>query len=76
MKSKALQQLVSKIFGDEKTKHEFHENPDSVLAHYHLTEQEKKAVLLTHRNLGLAASGSEQFEETIQPNTGWGAPLP
>jgi restriction endonuclease Mrr len=76
MKSKVLQQLVSKIFGDENTKREFQENPESVLARYDLTEQEKKAVLLTHKNFGLVASGSEQFEETIQPTGGWFAPVP
>jgi len=76
MKSKTLQQLVSKIFGDEKTKREFQENPESVLSRYDLTDQERKAVLLTHKNLGLVASGSEQFEETIQPNGGWMAHKP
>ncbi len=76
MKSQALQQLVSKIFGDEKIKREFQENPDAVLARYHLTEQEKEAVLLTYRNLGLVASGSEKFEKNIQPHGGWVAPTP
>ena len=37
MKSQALQELVKKIFGDEKTKQEFQKDPDSVLARYNLT---------------------------------------
>jgi hypothetical protein len=34
MKTHALQELVKKIFGDEKTKQEFEKDPDSVLAHW------------------------------------------
>ena len=71
MKSQALQELVKKIFGDEKTKQEFQKDPDSVLARYNLTEQEKKAVLSTHAKLGLVASGSEQLEATLEANGGW-----
>ena len=65
MKSQALQELVKKIFGDEKTKSEFMSNPDSVLARFNLTETEKKAVLKTHAKLGLATSGSQQLESAI-----------
>ena len=71
MKSQVLQELVKKIFGDEKTKHEFQKDPDSVLAQYNLTEQEKRAVLKTHAKLGLVASGSEQLEATLAANNGW-----
>ena len=71
MKSRALQELVKKIFGDEKTKHQFLKDPDSVLAQFSLTEQEKKAVLKTHAKLGLVATGSEQLEATLDANMGW-----
>ncbi len=65
MKSQALQELVKKIFGDEKTKSEFMSNPDSVLARFNLTETEKRAVLKTHAKLGLATSGSQQLEAAV-----------
>jgi septation ring formation regulator EzrA len=76
MKSQALQELVKKIFGDEKTKQEFQKDPDSVLARYNLTEQEKRAVLKTHAKLGLVTSGSEQLEATLDANQGWFSPIP
>ena len=44
MKSQALQDLVKRIFSDEKTKRQFMSNPEGVLAQFNLTEQEKKAV--------------------------------
>ena len=76
MKSQALQELVKKIFGDEKTKSEFMSNPDSVLAKFALTEQEKKAVLNTHARLGLVTTGSQQLEAAIDPTINWHAPTP
>ncbi len=76
MKSQALQELVKKIFGDEKTKSEFMSNPDSVLARFNLTETEKKAVLKTHAKLGLVTSGSQQLEATLAPTINWMAPTP
>ena len=76
MKSQVLQELVKKIFGDEKTKHEFQKDPDSVLAQYNLTEQEKRAVLKTHAKLGLVTTGSEQLEATLDANNGWANPMP
>jgi hypothetical protein len=74
MKSQALQELVKKIFGDEKTKQEFKKDPDSVLARYNLTEQEKMAVLKTYAKLGLVTGGSEQLEATLGANMGWWSP--
>ncbi len=74
MKSPALQELVSKIFGDEKTKAQFLSNPDSVLAKYPLTDQEKKAVMNTHAKMGLATSDSPALEAALNPTVGWGAP--
>ena len=76
MKSQSLQELVKKIFGDEKTKAEFISNPDSVLAKFNLTEQEKTAVLNTHAKLGLVATDSQQLEAAIIPNDSWLSPTP
>lgn len=76
MKSQALQELVKKIFGDERTKQEFQKDPDSVLARYNLTEQEKKAVLKTHAELGLVTNGSSQLEAALKANDGWAGPIP
>ena len=71
MKSQALQELVKKIFGDEKTKHQFLKDPDSILAQFNLTEQEKKAVLNTHARLGLVNSDSPQLEAVLDPTDMW-----
>ena len=76
MKSQALQELVKKIFGNEKTRLQFESDPDSVLAQFNLTEQEKKAVLNTHAKLGLVTTGSQQLEAAIDPTINWHAPTP
>jgi len=76
MKSQALQDLVKKIFGDEKTRLQFKSDPDSVLSRFNLTEQEKKAVLNTHAKLGLVTSGSQQLEAALDPTVQWSAPTP
>ncbi len=76
MKSQALQELVKKIFGNEKTKSQFMTNPDSVLSQYNLTEQEKKAVLNIHAKLGLVTSDSQQLDAAIDPLANWFAPTP
>jgi hypothetical protein len=71
MKSQALQAMIKKIFSDEKTKLQFMSNPESVLAQFKLTEQEKKAVLNTHAKLGLATADSQQLEAAIEPMGIW-----
>jgi len=76
MKSQALQELVKKIFSDEKTKLRFMSNPDSVLSQYALTEQEKGAVLNTYSKLGLITSDSQQLEAAINPTYTWRSPTP
>ena len=76
MKSQALQDLVKKIFSDEKTRSQFMSNPDSVLAQFTLTEQEKKAVLNTHAKLGLVTADSQQLEAALDPTFIWLAPVP
>jgi hypothetical protein len=76
MKPQALQELVKKIFGDEKTKDQFLKDPGSVLAQFNLTEQEKKAVLSTHARLGLVTSNSQQLEAALDDAMPWIAPIP
>jgi hypothetical protein len=71
MKSQALQEMIKKIFSDEKTKLQFISNPESVIAQFKLTEQEKKAVLNTHARLGLATADSQQLEAAIEPLSNW-----
>lgn len=76
MKAQALQELVKKIFSDEKTKLRFMSNPDSVLSQFALTEQEERAVLNMHAKLGLVTSDSQQLEATLDPLGAWHAPTP
>jgi hypothetical protein len=71
MKSQALQELVKKIFSDEKTKQQFMSNPESVLSQFSLTEHEKRAVLSAHAKMGLVTSDSGQLEAVIRPNAWW-----
>jgi hypothetical protein len=71
MKSQALQEMIQKVFSDEKTKLQFISNPESVIAQFKLTEQEKKAVLNTHARLGLATADSQQLEAAIEPLSNW-----
>jgi len=73
MKSQALQELVKKIFGDEKTRLQFESNPDSVLAQFNLSEQEKKAVMSTHAKLGLVSGDSQQLEAVMHDTNTWSA---
>lgn len=75
MKSQALQELVKTIFSDEKTRLEFESNPDKVLSRFNLTDEEKKAVLITHAKLGLVTSNSQQLEAALDPTTIWTAPI-
>jgi len=76
MKSQALQELVKKIFSDERFKQRFISNPESVLSQFSLSKQEKKAVLNTYAKLGLVASDSPQLEAAIKPTSGWFSPTP
>jgi hypothetical protein len=71
MKSQPLQELVKKIFSDEKTKKQFISNPEDVLSKFSLSEQEKKAVLSVHAKIGLATSDSGQLEAMIGPTGTW-----
>ena len=71
MKSQALQELVKRIFSDEKVKLQFMSDPDSVLSQFALTAQEKKAVMTTHAKLGLITSNSQQLEAALKPTTNW-----
>jgi hypothetical protein len=71
MKSQALQEMIQKVFSDEKTKLQFISNPESVIAQFKLTEQEKKAMLNTHARLGLATADSQQLEAVLEPLAIW-----
>ena len=71
MKSQSLQNLIQKIFSDEKTKQHFISDPESIISQYSVTAQEKKAVLNTHAKLGLITSDSIQLEEDVGPLTWW-----
>lgn len=71
MKSQVLQELVKKIFSDEKTKQQFISNPESVLSQFSLTEEEKEAVLNAHTKMGLVTSDSGQLEAVIGPTGFW-----
>ena len=76
MKSQALQELVKKIFGDEKTRLQFMSDPDRILSQFALTEQEKKAVLNTYAKQGLVNADSPQLEAAIEPTGFWTSPIP
>lgn len=76
MKSQALQELVKKLFGNEKTKAQFMSDPDSVLSQFSLTEQEKKAVLTAYAKLGLVTSDSQQLDAALGPTIIWHTPTP
>lgn len=71
MKSQELQNLVKKIFSDDKTKQQFISNPESVISQFSLTEQEKQAILNIHAKLGLATSNSGQLEAVYSPDAMW-----
>ena len=71
MKSQGLQELIKKIFSDERTKSQFMTDPESIFAQFSLTEEEKRAVLRTHAKLGLVTD-SAQLESDISPMGFWG----
>ena len=71
MESRSLQELVKRVFSEEKTRTEFMTNPDSVLSRFSLTDQEKRAVLATHSKVGLVSGGSIALDTTIEPLVFW-----
>ncbi|MFC1949787.1 hypothetical protein ACFLW0_06420 [Chloroflexota bacterium] len=76
MQSQALHKLFNKIFIDEETKLQFISDPDSVITQFDLTEQEKRAVLITHAKLGLIDTNSPQLEATLKASYEWFAGPP
>jgi hypothetical protein len=66
MESKGLQELVKKVFGDTVTKAEFEKDPESVTAHFQLTDLERKAVLSTATGPGV----------DVDPLILWNSPVP
>jgi len=76
METKALQELVKKVFSDQKTRVEFENDPEKVIARFKLTEMERSAVLATQRKLGLAAAGGVKLDQAVDPTIFWSAPVP
>ena len=76
MKSQALQELVKKIFSDEKTRHEFQKDPSAVIARFNLEKQEKAALMKVHNQIGLTVNNAGQLEAAIDPYGGWMSPTP
>jgi hypothetical protein len=72
MKTQALQEMVHKIFSDEKTRARFMACPESVISRFALTGEEIKAVLSTYKT-GLAGS-SRSLESAIVAKGGWLSP--
>ncbi len=71
MKSKALKELITNIFNNEKTRNQFQKDPDSVLSQFALSEKEKKAVLITYAKVGLVSGNSQQLEAVLKPTYEW-----
>jgi lipase chaperone LimK len=69
-----LQDLVKKIFSDEKTRTEFKSNPERILSQYKLSEEERAAVLKTHATFGLVTSNSPQLTAALRASEDWFSP--
>ena len=76
METKALQDLVKKVFSDEKTRVEFENDPEKVVSRFKLTDPEKRAVLATQMKLGLAMAGGTKLDEAVDPSILWSSPIP
>jgi hypothetical protein len=76
METKRLQELVKKVFSDQKTRVEFEKDPEKVIARFKLTEPERSAVLATQMKLGLAAAGGVKLDEAAGPAIIWNSPIP
>jgi hypothetical protein len=70
MKSQ-LQELIKKVFSDEKTRADFIANPDSVMSGFKLSRTEKDALLKTQSRFGLVTSNSLHLDAAIDPQTDW-----
>ena len=70
MKSQ-LQELIKKVFSDEKAKAEFLANPESAMKGFKLSRTEKKALLKTHSRLGMITSDNSHLEAAVYPETDW-----
>ncbi len=76
METRALQELVKKVFSDQKTRVEFENDPEKVIARFKLTGAERNAILATRMKLGLATAGEVKLDEAIDPSIIWSAPIP
>jgi len=71
MKSQVMQELIKKVFGDEKTQARFVSHPESVLSEFELTRQEREAFMSTYTRLGLVTADSQVLREDIGPMSTW-----
>ncbi len=71
MASKALRQVVNRIFTSERTKAKFMADPKSVFSQFRLTRDEKRAVLTMHARLGLVNGDSSVLQDDIGPTIWW-----
>jgi hypothetical protein len=71
MESRSLQDLVKKVFSEERTRTEFMTDPESVISRFSLTEQEKRAVMATHSRVGVVNGSSLALDATIEPMMFW-----
>jgi hypothetical protein len=70
MKSQ-LQELIKKVFSDEKTRADFMANPDNVMSGFKLSRNEKDALLKSHSKFGLVTSNSAHLDAAIDIETDW-----
>lgn len=71
MQSSAIQNLVKRIFSSEETKSQFISDPESVLAHYSLSKQEKQAVLNSVACVGTGSSSANALIAKTDPLNYW-----
>jgi hypothetical protein len=76
MMTNALQELVNKVFSDQKARTEFEKDPETVIARFRLSEPERNAVLATQMKLGLAAAGGVRLDQAVDPIILWSGPVP
>lgn len=76
METRALRELIKKVFSDQKTRVEFEKDPEKVVARFKLSEQERNAVLATRMKLGLAAADGVQLDQAVDPAIFWNTPTP
>jgi hypothetical protein len=74
MQTTGLQEFIKSIFNDERTRRQFISDPEGFVTQSGLSEPEKRAVLETRSQWGLAGGNSAQMEGALRDTTGWLAP--